>query len=210
VVTRYAKTERAALADTLQAVGPDAPTLCTGWTTRDLAAHLLLRERRPVASAGIVIGALAGYAERQQASIARRDYARLLDQLRHPPVWSPVSNPLADEMMNLLEMYVHHEDVRRARPDWLPRGLDPGLSSALWSVVRRTGRFALRRFPAAVVIDAPGHDRVSAGAGGPEICLSGKPGELALFLSGRQAAADVTVTGPEELVERLRTAKLGV
>jgi uncharacterized protein (TIGR03085 family) len=209
-VTRYAKSERAALVDTLEAVGPDAPTLCTGWTTRDLAAHLLLRERHPVAAAGILVSPLAGYAERRQKSIARRDFAKLLAELRHPPLWSPTSNPLADEAFNLLEMYIHHEDVRRAQPGWRPRAIDPGLSGALWNVVRRTGRLALRRFRAAVVIDAPEHERISAGAGGPEVCVRGKPEELAIFLSGRQAAADVTLTGPDELTERLRTAKLGV
>ena len=46
-MTRYAFAERLALADLMAEVGPDAPTLCGGWTTRDLAAHLLLRERRP-------------------------------------------------------------------------------------------------------------------------------------------------------------------
>jgi uncharacterized protein (TIGR03085 family) len=209
-VTRYAKSERAALADTLEAVGPDAPTLCTGWAARDLAAHLLLRERYPVASAGIVVGALSGYAERTQQSIAKRDFADLLADLRNPPIWSPTSNPLMDEALNLQEMYIHHEDVRRAQPNWRPRAVDPGLSEALWSVIRRTARLSLRRFPAAVAVEAPGHDSVSAGAGGPEVRVSGKPEELAMFLSGRQAVADVTLSGPDELVERLRTAKLGV
>jgi len=209
-VTRYAKSERAALADTLEAIGPDAPTLCTGWATRDLAAHILVRERYPIAAAGIMVSPLAGYGEARRKSVAKRDFAQLLAQLRNPPLWSPTSNPVVDEAFNLLEMYIHHEDVRRAQPGWRPRAIDPGMSEALWNVVRRTSRLALRRFRAAVVIDAPGHDRVSAGTGGTEVCLRGKPEELAMFLSGRQAAADVTLTGPDELTERLRTAKLGV
>src|SRR5262249_52743320 len=36
--------ERAELCDLLDELGPDAPTLLDGWTTRDLAAHLVLRE----------------------------------------------------------------------------------------------------------------------------------------------------------------------
>ena len=39
------ESERAGLADTLASVGPDAPTLCAGWTTTDLALHVVLRER---------------------------------------------------------------------------------------------------------------------------------------------------------------------
>ena len=58
--------ERAALVTTMRDAGPDAPTLCGEWTTRDLAAHLVLRERRPDAAAGIMIPALAGYTARKQ------------------------------------------------------------------------------------------------------------------------------------------------
>jgi uncharacterized protein (TIGR03085 family) len=209
-VTRYAKSERTALADTLTAVGPDAPTLCTGWTARDLLAHLLLRERHPVAASGVLLKPMKGYTERRQQAIARRDYAGLIAQLRKPPVWSPVSNPLTDEVANTLEMYVHHEDVRRAQPNWRPRAIDPGLEKALWNAARRSGRFALRKFPAALVIESPDHGRVSAGSGGPEVSLRGRPGELAMFLTGRQQVTDVALTGPEELVERLRNARLGV
>jgi hypothetical protein len=36
--------ERLELCDLLLELGPDAPTLCEGWTTADLAAHLVLRE----------------------------------------------------------------------------------------------------------------------------------------------------------------------
>jgi uncharacterized protein (TIGR03083 family) len=43
----YAQDERAALAALLHETGPDGPTLCEGWQTRDLAAHLALRARRP-------------------------------------------------------------------------------------------------------------------------------------------------------------------
>jgi uncharacterized protein (TIGR03085 family) len=209
-VTRYAKAERAALADTLLMVGASAPTLCTGWSARDLLAHLLLRERHPVAASGVLIKPMKGYTERRQQSIARRDYSALVAQLRKPPVWSPVSNPLTDELANTLEMYVHHEDVRRAQPNWRPRAIDPGLETALWNTVRRTSRLALRKFPAALVIDSPDHGRASAGTGGPEVSLRGRPGELAMFLTGRQQVADVALTGPDELVERLRNARLGV
>jgi uncharacterized protein (TIGR03085 family) len=209
-VTRYARTERAALADALRATGPDAPTLCEGWTTRDLAAHVVVREREPVASAGILIKPLSGYLARRQKQRAAVGYDELLEQLRHPPVWSPISNPLTDEGINVLEMYIHHEDVRRAQPKWRPRALDPGLEEALWKRIGRTAKLALRRFRAAVVLEWPEHGRVSAGAGGAELCLRGKPSELAIFLSGRQASADVAVTGPDDLVERIKRARLGI
>ncbi len=61
---RYARSEREALTELMSTLGPDAPTLNEGWTTRDLAAHLVVRERRPDAAAGIVVPPLGGYAER--------------------------------------------------------------------------------------------------------------------------------------------------
>lgn len=209
-MTRYARAERAALADTLTVVGPGAPTLCGGWAARDLVAHLLIRERNPLAAGGILVRQLADYGERERRALASRDFDGLVAKLRNPPLWSPTSNPLVDELMNVLEMFVHHEDVRRAQPGWKARAIDPGLETALWNVVRRTARFGLRRFRAAVAIEAPGHGGLTAGAGGTEVRLSGRPAELTMFLTGRQGAAEVALTGPEELVERLRTARLGL
>jgi hypothetical protein len=40
--------------------------------------------------------------------------------------------------------------------------------------------------------------------------VRGRPAELALFLAGRQAVADVELSGPDDLLGRLRTAKLGL
>src|SRR4051812_32989801 len=73
VMTAFAPVERAALADLMAALGPDAPTLCTGWTTRDLAAHLIVRATRPDAAAGIMLAGLAGYTKRVQDRVAGRD-----------------------------------------------------------------------------------------------------------------------------------------
>ncbi|MEG3636886.1 TIGR03085 family metal-binding protein [Micromonospora palythoicola] len=206
---RYARSEREALAELMSTLGPDAPTLNEGWTTRDLAAHLVVRERRPDAAAGIVVPPLGGHAERVRRRVAALDWTELLGQVRHPPVWSPVSNPLTDELTNTLEFFIHHEDVRRARAGWQPRDLPVGLERALWRRLSALGRLALRRFPAQVLVQAPGHGEVATGRGGEPLRLVGTPGELALFLSGRQRAARVQLDGPPALADRLRTASLG-
>ena len=44
VVAPIDERERLQLCDLLQELAPDAPTLCAGWTTSDMAAHLVLRE----------------------------------------------------------------------------------------------------------------------------------------------------------------------
>jgi uncharacterized protein (TIGR03085 family) len=206
----YARDERAALCDLLTDLGPDLPTLCDGWTTRQLAAHIYLRERRPLAALGIVAPPMAGYTARVQRAVAARPFSDLVDAVRRPPGWSPTALDPVDRAANTLEMFLHHEDVRRAQPDWQPRELPRELESALWARVRRYAWLRLRRFPAALVIDAQGHGEVRTGRGDSEVRLAANPGELAIYLTGRQRAARVELTGPGELTGRLGAARLGL
>jgi uncharacterized protein (TIGR03085 family) len=207
---RYARVEREALADLLLTVGPDAPTINTGWTTRDLAAHLVLRERRPDAAGGIALRPLRGYAERVRRALAGRPYRQLVDAVRRPPWWSPVSNPVVDGLANTVEFFVHHEDVRRAQPTWEPRQLPAGHQAALWRRGAQLGKLALRRFPASVLVQAPGFGEATTGSGGERVRLVGAPGELLIFLTGRQRVARVQLDGPAPLTDRLRGARLGI
>ncbi|MBX6748476.1 MAG: TIGR03085 family protein [Micromonosporaceae bacterium] len=204
---RYAQRERDALADLFAQVGPDAPTLCAGWTTRDLAAHLVVRATRLDAAGGIFIPALSGRLTRVQDRVAARPWDTLVAQVRRRPWWS--LGPL-DELANRTEYLVHHEDVRRARPGWEPRALPPDVAAALWPAVRLRARLALRRTPASVTVTAPGLPPYRAGRGGPEVVLAGEPAELLLFLFGRQAHARVDLTGPEHITARMRTARYGI
>src|SRR4249920_1963812 len=102
--------ERAELAHLLDALGPDAPTLCEGWATRDLAAHLVLREGRPDASAGIAIKPLAGWTTHVQHRLAATDdWAHLVERFRSgPPLVSLFRLPGVDESWNGFEFLVHH------------------------------------------------------------------------------------------------------
>ncbi|MEU5905671.1 TIGR03085 family metal-binding protein [Micromonospora sp. NPDC047467] len=207
---RYARAERESLADLLLALGPDAPTINEGWATRDLAAHLVLRERRPDAAGGILLAPLRAYAERVRRRIAARPYPELVAQVRRPPVWSPVSNPLTDELVNTVEFFIHHEDVRRAASGWQPRELPRGLQATLWKRAGPLARMTLRRFPADLYVQAPGYGEISVGRGGEPLRLVGAPAELTLFLSGRQRVARVQLDGPAASTRQLRDASLGM
>ena len=206
-VTALAKSERQQLADLLLRVGPDAPTLCAGWTTRDLAAHLVVRERRPDSGLGVLVPALNGRTERIRLAKAAEPYETLVALLRRPPWWSPVSNPLVDGLANGGEFFIHHEDVRRAADQWSTRPMSRSHSADLWRNAKFAGKLALRRakIPARVV-ETGGLGEFTVGVD-PRVTLRGEAGELALFLSGRQGAARVEIDGESEEIAK---ARLGI
>jgi uncharacterized protein (TIGR03085 family) len=207
-MSRFVRSERQALADLLAEKGPDAPTMCDGWETRDLAAHIVLRERRPDAALSMFVPPTRGHGKSVQRSLAARPYAELVEMVRSVPWWSPVSNHLAEGLTNTLEFFVHHEDVRRGEPGWRPRDLPRSDQEALWKRATTLARLRLRRFPGTVLVQAPGFGEVSTGNGGDTVRLVGAPGELVYFLAGRQRATRVQVVGPAPLADRLRTAAL--
>ncbi|MER6142831.1 TIGR03085 family metal-binding protein [Streptomyces sparsogenes] len=210
-MSTHARRERLLLADLLETSGPEAPTLCEGWTTHDLAAHLVVRERRADAAAGLVIKPLSGRLDRVQAEFAAKPYAELVRLFREgPPRMSPFSLKQVDEAANTIEFYVHTEDVRRAQPDWEPRELDPVFADALWSRIERIAKVFGRKSPVGLVLRRPDGRTAVAHRGTPVVTVTAEPGELAVFLFGRQDAARVELEGDKEAVAALHTAKLGV
>lgn len=210
-MSSHARHERARLADLLEQAGPDAPTLCEGWTTRDLAAHLVVRESRVDAAAGILVKPLAGRMERVQNEYALRPYEDLVDQFRSgPPKRSLFRLPGADEAANTLEFFIHAEDVRRAKPGWEPQVIDAGLAESLWTRLSRTARLSGRHSPVGLVLRLPDGRTAVARPGTPVATVTGEASELVLFASGRQAASNVTIAGDEATVARIRQAKLGM
>jgi uncharacterized protein (TIGR03085 family) len=203
----YAQQERAALAELLSETGPEAPTLCEGWQTRDLAAHLVLRERRPDAGAGVLGGPLAGYTARvQRGYLDRYSYAELIKLFKSgPPSMSVFGIPGADAAANTVEYFVHHEDVRRAADGWTERELSEGLSDALWKRLKGA-RLFLRSAPTGIVLvraGASGVPPIIAKNATPSVTVTGSPAELTLWSMGRVRAAHVTFDGPEEAVAKL-------
>ncbi len=206
-----ARRERRALCDTAITVGSDAPTLCGGWTAQDLVVHLLVRERHPAAALGILVRPLGGLTERATLRVGRADFPVLVERLRRP--W-PVPFGLAplDALANTAEMFVHHEDLRRASPGWVPRALPRADEDVLWRVLRVAGRGLAR--PAGVPVqveraDAAGTATLVGGDGEPAV-LTGRPSELLLFVYGRGQVRDVQVEGPDRAVAALRAADLGL
>jgi uncharacterized protein (TIGR03085 family) len=210
-MTTPARSEREALCELFLLVGPDAPTLCEGWTTRDLAAHLVVRERRLDAAPGIVVPLLTGYTERVRRGELDQPWEQLVERVRGgPPAWSVTRWSPVDAAVNTVEFFVHHEDVRRAQPEWEPRKLGAPLTADLARRLRSMARVLTRRWRGGLVLETPaaGH-RWFERKGEPSAVVRGPVGELVLFVYGRQASALVDVE-PAEVADDLRQTSFGV
>jgi uncharacterized protein (TIGR03085 family) len=211
-VTDVAATERAALLDLFDELGPAAPTLCEGWTTHDLAAHLVARERRPQAVLGILVRPLSGLTEAAQHEMRARPFDQLVRTLRDgPPLWSAAGalrGPLAG-LTDVHEFYVHHEDVRRL-VDPSPRQADAALDEALWTRLRLLGPALTSKVGVGVAVETPDGRRARLRRGDDGVLLRGTPAELFLWLFGRRSVAHVEVEGSPAAREAAGTAPLGI
>ncbi|WP_459611595.1 TIGR03085 family metal-binding protein [Corynebacterium urogenitale] len=204
-----AQSEREALAGLLLSVGPDAPTLCEGWSTRNLATHLVVREYRPDAAAGMFFKGLRKHLGDVTQEIEARPYGSIVEDFRSgPPKWNPMR--YADSFVNLAENFIHHEDVRRGSGEAEPRDLPLQMRDELWRLLGQMSRVFLRNARVHVEFErtdatSPAGEKTNdvhhAGANtGEEVRVIGEAGELLLWLYGRDSAAQV------ELVESVAGA----
>jgi uncharacterized protein (TIGR03085 family) len=189
--------ERRELCDLFVELGPDAPTLCAGWTAADLAAHLFLREH------------FRRWGSERITAEKARGFSALVDGLRRGAPLIPWRVPGVRTFINGGEYFIHHEDLRRA--NGLARREDrPDLDALLWRMTGLTGRRLVHRIrPFGVELRRP--DGTSRRLGRtPAAVLSGEASELVLYQSGRKDAAKVTLTGPDEAVAAVEQVRLGL
>lgn len=202
--------DRAHLVDALEAAGPGAPTLCEGWASEHLAAHVVLRESSPVTAAGLVLPFARGAAERRLEDLAAsgrdpRGWAELLARVAAGPrAVSPVA--WGGDKANLVEMVVHTEDVRRGSGDAEPLERSAEHLEAIFDHLRLAARLAYRRTAPGVVLVVPGGRRARvkpprSGAG--TVVVRGDVVDLLLHATGRTGAAVVEIEGAPEDVAAL-------
>ena len=180
-----------------------------------------MRERRPDAAGGILIGALAKRTERVMATVAEAPYEEMIAQFRGgPPIWSPFALPLLGNKANLAEFFVHHEDILRAQPDWTFADRRNVGEGELGGLLRMMGRVLYRKSPVGVVLRSAGQPDIVAKKGSPGVVVVGEPTEIVLHGYGRKSdklalvitgdATDVGLFGFQGGVSWSRSDQLGL
>ena len=193
---RWIDTEKPALVETLRHADPEAPTLCEGWTTRHLLAHLVQREQNQLANLGDMIVRRPPGQEKYLGRLVEgartpEGYDALVSRFAAGPVrWSAMN--WGAETLNFTEYVIHHEDLRRGGDTPAePRVLPEEEQRSIWKRVLSITRFVYRRAPVGVTLATPGGDVQQVRKGDPAVVLTGEPAELLLYISGRREAARV-------------------
>ena len=153
---------------------------------------------------------MAGLTERAMARAARKPFPEMVAKL-YDPGSRPTGCRGVERLTNTLEYLVHHEDLRRAQPDWEPRDLSPADEDELWKLLPGSAKLATRKAAVPIVVrrsDRPGKE-ATVRRGDDPVVVTGRPSELVLFFFGRTELRDVSVDGPQEAVSRLQDADLG-
>lgn len=189
--------ERQELCDLLLELGPDAPTLCEGWSTADLAAHLVLREH------------FHRWDDRRRAVEKSKGLPAIVARLRAGAPLIPWRLPRIRDTFNGLEYFIHHEDVRRANG----RGRRPArddLEALAWRMTGYSARRVARRIrPFALELALPDGRKRSFGSGAVA-ALTGPATELVLYLAGRRSTSEVTLGGHPDAVAAVIRAPMSI
>lgn len=216
-MSELVRRQRQSLSGLLESLTPaqwDAETLCVGWDAGDVAAHLVVREREPLAGPGILLpGPFQVFTRRRQLAWKARGRDALLGALRAGPPW-PLSGPLGTGQV--VEDWIHEQDVRRGGAQVGPGEGDPHLGPLLWVAAKR---FASRTVAVDNLVveltDGQRRHRLTSQRWLPfgratdapaDVTVTGPAAELLLFAAGRRAAG-VTITGDSGARHALATAK---
>lgn len=205
--------ERRSLAATLAEVGPAAPTLAGRWTAEDIAAHVVSLDsfggiptflgRTAVAQGVRLNDAASRFSDTSIRSTRRRGFAWVVERLRLSPPRLLLGQRVAP--IGLFEVFVHHEDVRRASTEWPLRPAPDGLATAVPWLLRYHRRVLPR-----VSLKIRAGDLHFATGRGPEVVLAGSMSEVVLWLAGRRDTADVALEGDEVAVKEMRESHVRI
>lgn len=198
---------RGAFADACEAVGPEAPTLCEGWTVRDVLVHLDLIERRWDSWLAVPMGKRLGAIRRSYDALADRERSRAwsenIARIRSGPGAGPLATQWLRDRMMPREYLIHTEDIRRA--NGIAATVSAEAQEVAWSRLPGLAkRLFLVRDPYGLALARPDGRRLVLKSGSPTATLTGEPLELLLHVFGRTTVSVVRLDGPPEAVAAAR------
>ena len=209
-MTSLAKRERYAISQTLRNLGPDAPTLCEGWSSFDLLVHLISRENRPDAALGLIIPAFSQYSKKVADELKSRGFENLIQEFEDgPKQFSPFAIPGIDNLANSFEFLVHHEDLLRAQPNYVARVFGDLDKKMLWKRFTQTGKVFLRKAKVGIIAKSD-HGVFTIKSGNSVVTMEGEVVDLILYSFGRKSASNIKFEGDEESIRILKETKFGL
>lgn len=182
--------ERQELCSLLLELGPDAPTLCEGWTTFDLTVHLTLREH------------FRRWSPARMQDARTQGFPAIVARVQQGAPLIPWRIPRLRTLLNGTEYFIHHEDVRRA--NGRSRRTDrPDLEELAWGTTGFLGRRLARVIRPFGLELRTRNGRCRRFGSEPAVVVTGEPTELLLYASGRRTAAEVEVSGADDAVTAL-------
>ena len=206
------RSERTALCDLFVELGPDAPTLCEGWTTSDLAVHLITCEAHPHTSLGVPLGnrvpALRRYFDRMVDKERAGGWDALVDRVRRGPAYGPTANAWVRGNMMLPRMPRPPRGRAAGQRDGARTDV-PELQEAAWDKVSSFAKRMLAVTPphGLDVVHPDGRSR-RIRDGSPIVRLTGEPIEQLLYVFGRTSVAQVELVGEASAVRVRNSAGL--
>jgi uncharacterized protein (TIGR03083 family) len=200
------ESERSALADSLQAVGPQGQSACGDWTAFDLAAHVVAAERAAGALAFCVRALAArGVQFRPSPQLVdstirreRRDgYSALIRRLRQPSPRLLLTPALAPA--TLFEVWMHHDDLTRAND--LAHHTPDHLAEAIPFLLR----YQASRLPSArlIVRTTDNHEFTFGQNVGATAILAGPSADLVRWLAGRRPSTAPNIEAQPAIIDQL-------
>jgi uncharacterized protein (TIGR03083 family) len=199
--------ERGMLADSLEAVDPQAPTACGDWTAFDLAAHVVAAERaggvlafciRTLASRGVQFHPKPQVVDWAIGRERRDGYAAVIGRLRKSSPRLLLAPPVAAS--TLCEVWMHHDDLTTA--NGLAHGAPDHLAQAIPSLMR----YHAIRMPNArlVVRTTDSHEWTFGPDLGPSAVLTGPAADLVRWLTGRRTSSKLDIAAEATVADQLR------
>ena len=200
--------ERALLADSLEAVGPQAPTGCGLWSAFDLGAHVVAGEWaagvpaffiRALGARGVQFHPRPRAVDQFIERTRRRGFPAVIGHLRRPGPRLLLTGPVVAP--TLFEVWMHHDDLARANN--LPHGTPTHLGKAIPALVG----YHRHRLPAVrlTIRATDGKHWILGDNADPPASIVAPTADLIRWLAGRPPRVALDIAADPVIADRLHT-----